>query len=83
MSQGSHHGETKVKKAPGITNIQQTYNTGTSKAGDGSKVWVLHVLKKTTIVFFFVCVVVLWPSHVTEVMSTMVSLPNHTFTGQA
>ena len=31
----------------------------------------------------FVCVEVLWPSQPSEVMSSAVSLPNHTFTGQA
>ena len=32
---------------------------------------------------FFVCVEVLWPSQPNGVMSSAVSLPNHTFTGQA
>ena len=31
----------------------------------------------------FVCVEVLWPSQHTGVMLSMVSLPNHMFTGQA
>ena len=31
----------------------------------------------------FVCVEVLWPSQPNGVMSSTVSLPNHTFTGQA
>ena len=31
----------------------------------------------------FVCVEVLWPSQPNGVMSRAVSLPNHTFTGQA
>ena len=31
----------------------------------------------------FVCVEVLWPSQPNGVMSSMVSFPNHTFTGQA
>ena len=30
-----------------------------------------------------VCVEVLWPSQPNGVMSSVVSLPNHTFTGQA
>ena len=30
----------------------------------------------------FVCVEVLWPSQPSGVMSSAVSLPNHTFTGQ-
>ena len=30
-----------------------------------------------------VCVEVLWPSQPNGVMSSLVSLPNHTFTGQA
>ena len=30
----------------------------------------------------FVCVEVLWPSQPNGVMSSAVSLPNHTFTGQ-
>ena len=32
---------------------------------------------------WFVCVEVLWPSQSNGVMSSMVSLPHHTFTGQA
>ena len=32
---------------------------------------------------FIVCVKILWPSQPNGVMSSMVSLPNHTFTGQA
>ena len=31
---------------------------------------------------FYVCVEVLWPSQHSRVMLSMVSLPNHTFTGQ-
>ena len=31
----------------------------------------------------FVCVEVLWPSQPNGIMSSAVSLPNHTFTGQA
>ena len=31
----------------------------------------------------FVCVEVLWPSQPNGVMLSVVSLPNHTFTGQA
>ena len=31
----------------------------------------------------FVCVEALWPSQPNGVMSSVVSLPNHTFTGQA
>ena len=31
----------------------------------------------------FVCVEVLWPSQPNGVISSVVSLPNHTFTGQA
>ena len=31
----------------------------------------------------FVCVEVLWPNQPNGVMSSAVSLPNHTFTGQA
>ena len=33
--------------------------------------------------FLIVCVEVLWPSQPNGVMSSVVSLPNHTFTGQA
>ena len=33
--------------------------------------------------YVFVCVEVLWPSQPNGVMSSAVSLPNHTFTGQA
>ena len=38
---------------------------------------------KRLIAFDFVCVEVLWPSQPNGVMSSAVSLPNHTFTGQA
>ena len=31
----------------------------------------------------FVCVEILWPSQPNGVMSSTISLPNHTFTGQA
>ena len=34
-------------------------------------------------IFMFVCVEVLQPSQPSGVMSSTVSLPNHTFTGQA
>ena len=34
-------------------------------------------------VWQFVCIEVLWPSQPNGVISSMVSLPNHTFTGQA
>ena len=33
--------------------------------------------------YLFVCVEILWPSQSNGVMSSVVSLPNHTFTGQA
>ena len=33
--------------------------------------------------YFFVCDEVLWPSQPNEVMLSTISLPNHTFTGQA
>ena len=33
--------------------------------------------------FLFVCVEVLWPSQPNVIMLSSVSLPNHTFTGQA
>ena len=36
-----------------------------------------------TFFFMFVCVEVLWPSQPNGVMSSAISLPNHTFTGQA
>ena len=35
------------------------------------------------IICLFVCVEVLWPSQPNRVMSSAVTLPNHTFTGQA
>ena len=38
---------------------------------------------KTKCFLLFVCVKVLWPSQPNGVMSSVVSLPNHTFTGQA
>ena len=37
----------------------------------------------TTDVLLFVCVEVLWPRQPNGVMSSVVSLPDHTFTGQA
>ena len=37
----------------------------------------------TVCTMYFVCVEVLWPSQPNGVMSSAVSLPNHTFTGQA
>ena len=33
--------------------------------------------------YLFVCVEILWPSQPIRVMSSVVSLPNHTFPGQA
>ena len=39
--------------------------------------------KKKIFFFFFFCVEVLQPSQPSGVMSSAVSLPNHTFTGQA
>ena len=46
---------------------------------------VLHTVVEVfnCIVFLFVCVEVLRPSQPNGVMSSAVSLPNHTFTGQA
>ena len=37
----------------------------------------------SSLIFCFVCVEVLWPSQPNGVMSNVVSLPNHTLTGQA
>ena len=44
-----------------------------------------HFQPKKVSIFFllFVCVEVLWPNQPTGVKSSEVSLPNHTFTGQA
>ena len=39
--------------------------------------------QKATVLILFVCVEVLRPSQPNGVMSSAVSLPNHTFTGQA
>ena len=39
--------------------------------------WWIHLFQR------FVCVEVLWPSQPNGVMSSAVSLPNHTLTGQA
>ena len=56
------------------------------------KVYLYQMITKTTISFIFdncstinrfVCVEVLRPSQPNGVMSSKVSLPNHTFTGQA
>ena len=49
---------------------------------DKTYLWTRHFLLAYTEVFF-VCVEVLWPSQPSGVMSSAVSLPNHTFTGQA
>ena len=44
----------------------------------------IHHIQHLCIYFSrFVCVEVLWPSQPNGVMSSTVSLPNHTFTGQA
>ena len=45
--------------------------------------FALHVLQGVTTPSSFVCVEVLRPSQPSGVMSSAVSLPNHTFTGQA
>ena len=42
-----------------------------------------QVLIKIHKACLFACVEVLWPSQPNEVVSSAVSLPNHTFTGQA
>ena len=42
-----------------------------------------HRYSKKTTRYLFVCVEVLRPSQLSGVMSSAVSLPNHTFTGQA
>ena len=34
-------------------------------------------------IMYIVCVEVLWPSQPNRIMSSVVSLPNYTFTGQA
>ena len=47
------------------------------------KVWWLEVLHLRRSGMLFVCVEVLRPSQPSGVMSSAVSLPNHTFTGQA
>ena len=52
------------------------------------RLWCASIHKEPAYVFFFnkkyfVCVMVLWPSQPNGVMSSAVSLPNHTFTGQA
>ena len=45
----------------------------------------MEMLYPTNLTLFvlFVCVEVLWPSQPNGVMSSAISLPNHTFTGQA
>ena len=42
-----------------------------------------HEVTKRVSISVFVCVEVLRPSQPNGVMSSVVSLPNHTFTGQA
>ena len=46
-------------------------------------VGVTKLSASVCIISLFVCVEVLRPSQPNGVMSSMVSLPNHTFTGQA
>ena len=43
----------------------------------------MHQNTSIYVLCMFVCVEVLWPSQPNGVMSSVVSLPNHTFTGQA
>ena len=43
----------------------------------------VHMNKSNSPLLMFVCVEVLRPSQPSGVMSSAVSLPNHTFTGQA
>ena len=43
----------------------------------------IHLMASIVLPVVFVCVEVLRPSQPNGVMSTVVSLPNHTFTGQA
>ena len=43
----------------------------------------LIILAMFLVIQGFVCVEVLWPSQPNGVISSAVSLPNHTFTGQA
>ena len=47
------------------------------------QVFTSHMAYGTFCVDLFVCVEVLRPSQPSGVMSSTVSLPNHTFTGQA
>ena len=50
------------------------------------KLWFLHSARRLMVIDIymkFVCVEVLRPSQPNGVMSSAVSLPNHTFTGQA
>ena len=44
---------------------------------------VVLIVVVRCLLFLLVCVGVLWPSQPNGVMSSAVSLPNHTFTGQA
>ena len=49
-----------------------------------TQLWVVIVIESPLHPFMlFVCVEVLRPSQPNGVMSSVVSLPNHTFTGQA
>ena len=47
------------------------------------KVFPIQMHREANLTLPFVCVEVLRPSQPNEVMSSAVSLPNHTFTGQA
>ena len=48
-----------------------------------NKIVFLFIKLKSYRLKIFVCVEVLWSSQPNGVMSSAVSLPNHTFTGQA
>ena len=64
----------------------QTAHSGA--VSSGSTLFPYAILSDTLVFEFlrhllFVCVEVLWPNQPSGVMSSAVSLPNHTFTGQA
>ena len=52
-------------------------------ADNSCKFFMSYFLRNLMTKKLFVCVEVLWPSQPNGVMSSAVSLPNHTFTGQA
>ena len=84
------HVSTSAGVADGVTeDIRNNIKTGLLKTTEEvcGTTWPYHWHRQTwwwnEHVEKFVCVEVLWPSQPNGVMLSVVSLPNHTFTGQA